>query len=376
MPKPLRRRPAALERTATSPSLSDVARAAGVTVTAASALFKGRVYAAASEPTSGRRATVGVSPAARGRIIDAARALGFQPTDPAWRLRLYPERGDICFLLPAHVTDGLANPYFGRFANGAMARLHALDRHLAFAFFDPATDYVREHARLPAPVRQHQTSACLLAGNPNPSLIAALIERDLPVLTLSRIVEIPGVHGLAPDYAAALRLQFSRLHELGHQRIAVAAGAYLAGASYAWRILRPAIDAATVEFFPESAPPIVWADVVDGTGSYPLWEKLAELRPRPTAVAFLDDYSARMTMQAALRAGLRVPEDLGFIGMNNDLLSVYAPVPLTTVDFHGEQIGALAVDELAARTASNAPKATAPTRKICPVTLIERESLA
>lgn len=60
--------------------------------------------------------------------------------------------------------------------------------------------------------------------------------------------------------------------------------------------------------------------------------------PEPvTAVCAYNDLYASMVQRAALDLGLRLPEDLSVVGVDDDHYAAFLPVPLTTVryDFHG-----------------------------------------
>ncbi|MCX6936570.1 MAG: substrate-binding domain-containing protein [Verrucomicrobia bacterium] len=62
--------------------------------------------------------------------------------------------------------------------------------------------------------------------------------------------------------------------------------------------------------------------------------------PKPLGVMAFNDYDAALVEDACLDAGLRVPEDVGIIGVdNNDLVVNCLPVPLTSVRPELERIG-------------------------------------
>lgn len=62
--------------------------------------------------------------------------------------------------------------------------------------------------------------------------------------------------------------------------------------------------------------------------------------PRPVGIFAADDYWARETINAALTAELRVPEDVAVVGVDNDeLLCESSAVPLSSVEVSAERIG-------------------------------------
>lgn len=87
----------------------------------------------------------------------------------------------------------------------------------------------------------------------------------------------------------------------------------------------------------------------------PLENVLSEddLRPwfdrlgRPVGVLVANDHWATVVIEVARRHGLRVPEDVAVIGVDNDeLLCESAEVPLSSVDVDGKGVGRTAVDIL------------------------------
>jgi DNA-binding LacI/PurR family transcriptional regulator len=358
------------KRPPTSITLSAISRAAGVTVTAVSAFYK-KAYVGSGGQGGGR--TVGISRETQARILEASRKLGYRPADPALRLRLYPEEGDICFLLTSTIRDGLANTYFARFANGAMSRLHRTGRHLAFAYFEPDIDYTKQPELLPPPLRDHQASRFIIASRENLSLLDVLADRGLPTVYLSRIVHHQFPLCLTPDYHAAPRVALTHLRALGHERIAIAASSYMQGVSYGTAELTRGVADAWRELFPgQPVPGTLFGEPFTTEMKGSLWAQVAALRPRPTAVYCFDDYAAGHVIARAQLAGLKVPADLSVVGTNNQLDAERLALPLTTVDLVGEEIGAAAVDELGRMVTS--AKGVARRHRVFPIQLVTRQS--
>ncbi len=67
---------------------------------------------------------------------------------------------------------------------------------------------------------------------------------------------------------------------------------------------------------------------------------------RPTAIIAGDDYLAGHIMQYMKRLGLRVPDDIAVIGMDNTYLSEMLTPRLTTVDFSKEEFSQRLVDTM------------------------------
>jgi len=72
---------------------------------------------------------------------------------------------------------------------------------------------------------------------------------------------------------------------------------------------------------------------------YQAAEKLLGLHPRPTAVVGINDLMAFAALQASLRRGLHVPQDISIAGFDDILISSYLTPPLTTVQVRGVDTG-------------------------------------
>jgi LacI family transcriptional regulator len=79
-------------------------------------------------------------------------------------------------------------------------------------------------------------------------------------------------------------------------------------------------------------------------------------------------------MHAALRKGLRIPEDLSLIGFDDIKFAQFMLPPLTTIRMSGREIAANAVLALKEAIASDAPETVVP--PAIQTTLIVRQSTA
>ena len=62
--------------------------------------------------------------------------------------------------------------------------------------------------------------------------------------------------------------------------------------------------------------------------------------PRPVAVLAFSDYTGRVTIESCRDAGLRVPDDVAVLGIDNDeMMCEFSPVPLSSIEVPAEDIG-------------------------------------
>ena len=96
-------------------------------------------------------------------------------------------------------------------------------------------------------------------------------------------------------------------------------------------------------------------------------------RDKIDAALCVNEVFAMLSMRAAQRKGLKVPEDVSFIGFTDGILSKYASPTLTSVDQHGEKMGAVAARMLIERVEGQVDEEKFDT-EVIKATLIERGS--
>jgi LacI family transcriptional regulator len=119
---------------------------------------------------------------------------------------------------------------------------------------------------------------------------------------------------------------------------------------------------------------IVSSEKVEETGDrvgYALMQELLKLEPRPDAVFCYNDLTAVGAIAATLEAGLRVPEDIAFIGCGNFRYANYLRVPLSSIDHGTQQLGRV-TGELVVELALHPDQV--PRTILLPPTLVARAS--
>lgn len=91
------------------------------------------------------------------------------------------------------------------------------------------------------------------------------------------------------------------------------------------------------------------------------------------AVLSVNEIFAIHSMRLVQARGLRIPQDISFIGFTDGILSKYASPGLTAVAQHGEQMGEVAAQMLIDKVESTEEEETYETKVLEP-TLIERQS--
>lgn len=309
------------------PTGRDVARLAGVSQATVSLVFSG---------SPGHR----VSDATRDRIHAAARELGYRPQAAGRQLRL-GRSGMVLLAVP-----NLLGPFFGRVLTGVHeeAARHGL-AVVVSSGWDAAT-----LAEAAAAGRFDGLLICSpddrQLGELPPDTAAVLLDADPAANPDRPTVEL--------DVAAGMRAAVDHLAALGHRRIGYLRSAHSA---HTFRTRQAAFAAA-------SAPLDVQESAVSlNEGSRAAARAARELLAgpdRPGAVVCDDDVVASGLYQAAAELGLRIPDDLSVVGMDNIPVAELLSPPLTTVDLPGEQLGRTGLATLVALLHGELPPPVAP----------------
>ncbi|RRK01522.1 LacI family transcriptional regulator [Opitutaceae bacterium TAV4] len=342
-------------------TMTEIARVAGVSVSAVSSFLNNRNYG------------IRVSEGTQQRITAACRKLHYQPKSQAARARIYPQLGNVCFLLNNRTPDGAQNHYFGRMLAGVMGAMKQSEQHVTYALYDLDTDYVRHPERLPAPVREQGATKFIMASAPNPSLVQHLIGTGQPFVYLGQHLEMPGFLSICPDYAEASRLAVRYLYRLGHRHIAFITGPFggtLYNQTEIERGFAEGMREAGLTLLPHLLchGDITSADVTDMV-DYCMGQAV-----RPTAFFCFRDAMAICAAGRLQARGVRVPDEVSVMGLNDEAGAATSHPAMTTVHFPLEEMGRAGLAEVERQALEGRPAAS---RKIVlPVTLIERASCA
>lgn len=331
--------------------IGDVAAEAGVSITTV------------SHALSGARA---VSAETRLRVLQAAAALGYAPDRLASGLRRR-RTGLVGF-----VGDNVATtPFAGRLISGA--RDFALDHDSLVLVTESDGD----------PAREQRVIDRLLAQRVDGLLIARMYHQrvprpdlpdDVPVVLVDAVPATGwSADAVIPDEAQITVLACEHLLQAGHRDIAYVGTSDTSRAARARLIgIRAGLGLGSLGLPAER----LVTSSSDAAGGREAGARLFATTPRPTAIICFNDQIAMGVMQAAARRGLRVPQDVSVVGVD-DLHPVADALDpgLTTVALPHAEMGRWAMARLLARierTLDDPPGHL----EIVPGTLVERGSVA
>ncbi|MFF5205834.1 LacI family DNA-binding transcriptional regulator [Streptosporangium sp. NPDC000396] len=290
-------------------TIRDVARASGVHVSTVSRTF--------SAPHL-------VNAETRIRVLAAADDLGYRPNRAAQALTTGRTHN-----LGLIVAD-IANPFFPPLIKAAQAQARIRDHHVFVA--DTDEDPLVEKELIQAFAKQ--VDGVLLCS---PRLADRAIERlsrDVPLVVVNR--RLKSVPAVLMDVGRGATLAIEHLASLGHRRIALVTGPSGSWTSKEMREAAAAAEEVDVVFLGPNPP----------TGQGGLAAVTDVIASEVTGVLAYNDLVAIGLIEGLGERGVRVPEDLSVIGVD-DIMSGRLNRPrLTTIAMPTAAAGRMAVDLL------------------------------
>lgn len=328
-------------------TLADVARRAGVSKSTASRSLRG--MSTISVPT-------------RDRVVRAARELDFVVTPCAERLAT--GRTSTVGVVVPYVTTW----FFSQIVSGAERALRRAGYDVILVILSDAATREDFFARMP--LRRRVDAVLLLTMPVTPEEVAALGTLGVPLATIGEALH--GVSGVGIDDVAVGRTAAEHLLGLGHTDIGLVTGepdgllAFSAPLARS-RGFHDAVRAAGIEARPDT---VVAADFSVAGGAAAMRQLLALARP-PTAVFAIGDEMAIGGLHTCTSLGLRVPEDVSVMGVDDHTMS--ETFALTTVRQPVHAQGELAA-QLLVRQLTSAYEA--PSQQVVRTELVIRSTTA
>ncbi len=298
------------------PTIRDVAKLAQVSVATVSRVLNG---------------TAKVSEKARNAVLKAQRELGFYLNANARALA--QKDSEVIGVLVSEVSD----PYFGVMVRSCeeIAHEHGKALLVAQGFHDP----VREQRAIEN-LLSHQCSGLVIHALSIPDRVLARYMQDFPYMVIINRV-LPGYEDRCVNINnfQGMYLSVSTLIKNGHRKIAfinsshhiVDASERLAGYLCALRDHNLDVN-----------ENIIISELPLLEGGARAAQKLMAFRGEFTAVAAYNDTLAASCMTTFENAGIKVPDEVSFIGFDNLFLSSCLTPSLTTITNPVDDMGASA----------------------------------
>jgi LacI family transcriptional regulator len=296
-------------------TLSDVARAAGVSVSSVSRILAGKAR---------------VSRATEARVLHHAEALGYRPNLHAQGLAR--GRTGVIGVLSQH----RASSYYGSILEGVEIALMDTLYHPIFA--SGHWNLAHEKSALDLLLRYRVDGIIVLSGLVEEQQLA-VIDEHTPLLVVGRSFAADPDRCLELDNVEAAAHMTRYLLELGHRRIA-----YIAGPPFIPEALerQDGYEQALREAGIDPDPGlVVEGDFLFESGSLAV-DELMSRGTEFTAIFACNDWMAYGARSALDRHGLLVPGDVSLVGFDDDPVAEWQTPPLTTMRQPTAELGSAA----------------------------------
>ena len=168
-------------------------------------------------------------------------------------------------------------------------------------------------------------------------------KKNIPVIFFDRVIQHPNGTSIVINNAGAAYKATLHLIEQGCKRIIhISAPSKLNVYTERLKGYKQALEEQNIPF-KKSNVIISNLGFSDGTEAA---EKILNMKPLPDGVFVANDNCAVGCMIALKKAGIKIPEDIAFVGFNNDPVSEVIEPNLTTINYPGYDVGKAAAQQL------------------------------
>ena len=308
---------ATVERT----TIKDIARAAGCSYTTVSHALNGTRYVAADTRT---------------RIEALARDMGYRP-DPIARTLKGRDS-----LLIGHILCGLHdNPFFALVARGADQRAQELGYATILSYTD---SHAEAEARSVQLLLEKRVDGIIFTTPLSAANVESAVAAGVATVMVERPLRVAGAHAVVADHRSGVRDLTRLLIDGGHRRLAYIGGDFTLQGSESverrrLRGFRDALKEASIAVLPTHVRLVPYGVEPARAACMAVLDALA----RPSALVVGSDMLAAGVLQVLYERGVRVPDDVSVVSVD-DTLGPYTAPPLTEAEPRTVEVGRQAVD--------------------------------
>jgi LacI family transcriptional regulator len=238
------------------------------------------------------------------------------------------------------VVPDLVHPFFAEFAKSLSEVLRDSHRALLIASSEENPEIEQQEIRT---LLSRGVDVLLIAScQPKLKNFYELGDERTPFLLIDRNFPYLSAHFVGSDDYKGGQMATQHLADIGKRRIAHIGGRTMSPSLERMRGYR---DTLAKNGLAVEEQHIVTLERFEETGDrqgYEAMQQLLKTSPRPDAVFCYNDLTAIGAMEATRNAGLRIPEDIAFIGCGNMRYAPYLKTPLSSIDHGTQQLGSRA----------------------------------
>ena len=301
-----------------TPTIKDIAAKAGVSIGTVSRVLNKKEI---------------VSEKTRKKVEQVVKELGYIPNEMA-RSLLRNKSKTIALIMP-----DLSNPFYAELFQG-VEDIMSSEGYYVFVC-DTSYKMENEHRYIKEMIGRGVDGMIFLSLYYCGEEIFNLVNNNVAAVAVQTYSNNMGMDLVTTDVENPSMEAYGHLIKLGHKKIAYVCIDKTRSVSR----INPYLSALR-----EAGIPLREEYIIDGystdTLGYMATEKLLELHDPPTAIQFINDYTALGAYNVIYNKGLRIPDDLSVIGYDDIKISKFLNPPLTTISQPIREMGRTAGEML------------------------------
>ncbi len=312
--------------------MKDIARALRVSVMTVSKVIRDRP---------------GVAAKTRKRVLQKALDLGYRPNLTA-RSLVTGQSSQVGIIVPT-----LLHPFWAEVLEALSSTLQ--QGGYAVMISSSLENPVLEEAAIEQHLAHRLDGLIIASCNSSPAKFQQLTEQKIPFVLIDRFFPGFKANFVGVDDVAVGRIATEHLIEMGCKRIAHIRGLEFTTGIGRFEGYKLALKRHGMSFDSSLVSPYVTADGKDWQQSYDAMRGLLKTE-RIDGVFCYNDPIAFAAIEVVLEAGLRIPEDIAFVGCDNLHFDTTLRAPLSSIDHHSSLVGVRAAKMLLRLMKSKSPQ--------------------
>lgn len=272
-----------------------------------------------------------IKDATRSKILATIEKHGYRPNTQARALALQSSR--VISVVVPDIPHVFADNYFGELLSGIYA--HATEVGFKLLLDIANLRFIRTQEFVGLLTSQRADAMLFLGASLYDQYLTYFAGRRLPFLMVNSYFPDAAVNHVSADYRATARLAAEHLLGLGHRAIGIISGTNIQTAMDFRSTLEDELRGAGL-----SADAMLWADGRFAENmAFEAARLLLTTNPHLTAILCGNDKMALGAIRYVRSKGLRVPEDISVMGVDDGYHGITITPRLTTVSHHLYQIG-------------------------------------
>ncbi len=305
-----------------------------------------------------------ISEKTRQKVQEAVRRHSYQPNQQARGLA--SKSSSIMSVVVPNLKHVFSDAYFGEILSG----IHAEASEAGYKILlDVANERFAKNQDYINIIRSRRADGMLfIAASVNEAYLCELEEYNLPFVLVNHYYPTSRLNYIAIDYTASARIAADHLISLGHRRIGLIAGTNTyTGLDFRDSFLSHCRQNGLAD------GDVLWEDggkSWNQEGGYESARRLLERRPDLTAIMAGNDRMAVGAISYVTNRGLRVPQDVSVMGVDDIQAAAFTSPALTTIRHDLYEVGRRSFQ----RVLGIFREEVEACHELMPVSLLERES--